>query len=146
MSEETILGVTEEIAVTPTEKEIVYAVSENQSVTVVDAPESEIFAISESNESLVTETIVEVVVVVAGEQGPPGKPAEEDMPYAKRTDFVTDSLIYRGEAEVGTADATEGWRIRRITIGVDGDVTEEWAGGSSGFTNAWNNRASLSYY
>lgn len=72
-------------------------------------------------------------------------PNEEDMVYAKRTDFVSDSLMYRAEAAVGTLDSAPAWRIRKITIAEDGDVSEKWAGGSAAFTNVWNDRASLGY-
>ena len=70
---------------------------------------------------------------------------EEDMVYAKRVDFITESLFYRGEAEAGTATSAAGWRIRRVTIGDDNDVTEEWADGTAGFTKTWDNRASYAY-
>jgi len=67
------------------------------------------------------------------------------MAYAKRVDFVGDTLIYRGEAPPGTADSVPAWRIRRITIGGDdGDVTEQWAAAAA-FTQVWADRLSLDY-
>jgi len=65
---------------------------------------------------------------------------------ATRVDFITDNLLYRGEAPAGTADAASGWRIRKITIGaVDGDVIETWADGNSNYDNVWDNRLSYTY-
>ncbi len=76
----------------------------------------------------------------------------EDLPvqvnqivFAKRTDIVNDNLIYKGEAYVGSSSANPVWRIRRLTIGNDGDVTEEWANGNSNFDNIWDNRITLEY-
>lgn len=79
-----------------------------------------------------------------GPQGPMGT-HEDDIMYSKRVDFVGSSQIYRGEAAVGSSNSSSVWRIRRITIGVDGDVTEEWAGGTALFDKVWDNRAVLSY-
>lgn len=80
-----------------------------------------------------------------GEQGPTGI-SEEDVAYAKRTDFTNnDTIIYKGEAAVGTDDATALWRIRRLTIASDNDVTEEWADGTEAFTKTWTDRYTISY-
>lgn len=65
--------------------------------------------------------------------------------YSKRADFISDSVFYRGEAAPGASESASVWRIARVTIGADGDVTELWAGGSSEFDKAWEDRASLSY-
>lgn len=70
---------------------------------------------------------------------------EEDMPYAKRIDIVSDELIYRGEAAVGSLDNAPAWRIRKLTMNADGDVMETWAGGNANFDKVWANRASLEY-
>lgn len=83
-----------------------------------------------------------------GIQGPPGVPgaaAESEMPYAERTDIVSDALIYKGQADPGALDAAPVWRIRRLTIGVDGDVTTQWADGDANFDNVWADRATLNY-
>ena len=75
-------------------------------------------------------------------------PSPEDVmppPLSRRTDFVTDSLIYIGEAAPGTAESAAEWRIKRLTIAGDDDVTEEWAGGTGTFDKAWSNRAGYSY-
>lgn len=64
---------------------------------------------------------------------------------AKRIDFVGETLMYRGEADPGSLDTDAVWRIKRVEFGTDGDVTETWANGRADFTNAWADRASLSY-
>lgn len=65
--------------------------------------------------------------------------------YAKRVDFINDNLLYKGEAIVGSAILSPVWRISRITIGNDGDVTTEYANGSASFTNVWSDRTILGY-
>lgn len=81
-----------------------------------------------------------------GPQGQPGTPGgEEDMPYAKRVDFVSDTEFYKGEAAVGEQTSAASWRIQKTILGNDGDVTVTWADGNSNFDNVWDNRVSLSY-
>lgn len=70
---------------------------------------------------------------------------DSEMPYAKRVDFVSNNLLYKAEAAVGSADDHPVWRIHRIEIGVDGDVTEKWAYGSSAFVNQWTDRYIIDY-
>jgi hypothetical protein len=72
---------------------------------------------------------------------------EDVMPpvYATRTDFVSSSLAYVGEAVPGTLDSAPAWRIKRLTIAADDDVTTEWADGNANFDNAWADRLTLSY-
>lgn len=69
---------------------------------------------------------------------------EEEPMYAKRVDTVGDTLIYIGEAAVGTANDAPVWRIRRITL-VDNDITEEWANGVDLFDKIWNDHLTLGY-
>ena len=144
-SDESTISTTEEVTVSPVQREIITALAENSPVTVVEAPEYAPIVVHESDEVQVTETISEIVVVTAGAQGAPGRPAEEEVPYAKRTDFDTENIIYKGEAAVGTVESSAGWRIRRITLSNDGDAAEEWANGNAQFINVWDDRASLSY-
>jgi hypothetical protein len=80
-----------------------------------------------------------------GPIGPVGSGTAEEEVYSTRVDFVNDNLLYRAEAPVGTADSAPFWRIRRIVIGNDGDVTEVWANGNANFVNIWDNRTFLSY-
>jgi hypothetical protein len=70
---------------------------------------------------------------------------EEVVAYAKRVDFITDLLLYRGEADPGTTDGQALWRVRRITIGTDNDVTEEWANGSAEYVHVWDSRLAYPY-
>jgi len=76
----------------------------------------------------------------------------EDLPvqvnqivFSKRIDIVNDNLIYKGEAYVGSSSANPVWRIHRLTIGNDGDVTDEYADGDANFDNIWNDRTGLTY-
>lgn len=74
-----------------------------------------------------------------------GTTTDEEMPFSKRIDFITDNLLYRGEAIVGASETDPVWRIRRVTIGSDSDITEVWAGGSSQYIYAWSDRLTLNY-
>lgn len=70
---------------------------------------------------------------------------DDDMTYSKRVDFVGDTEIYRGEAQVGSLENVAAWRIRKIVLAPDGDVTETWADGVSTFTKQWNLRTTYTY-
>lgn len=69
--------------------------------------------------------------------------------FSRRSDFVGDTIIYRGEAVPGASDSAPVWRIKRIEFitGGDGkqDIDEKWAGGSAAFANVWDDRATLGY-
>ena len=81
-----------------------------------------------------------------GPQGPPGTGAgEEQMVYSKRVDFISENQMYKGEAAVGSSENSALWRIRKIDIGIDGDVVQTWANGNSNFTNRWIDRLTLTY-
>lgn len=64
---------------------------------------------------------------------------------SRRTDFVGTSLLYRGEAVPGAAEAAAIWRIKRIEFMPDGDIAETWASGTAEFAHAWADRATLDY-
>jgi hypothetical protein len=81
---------------------------------------------------------------LTGIQGPPGI-NEEDIVYSKRTDFIGEDVIYKGEAAVGSLTSAASWRIRKLTISPDGDVSETWASGNANFDKIWDNRVSLVY-
>lgn len=74
-----------------------------------------------------------------------GVSSEEDAMYSKRIDFISDLVLYKGDAPVGSSEAALVWRIRRITIAGDNDVTEVWASGTANFDKAWTDRAILTY-
>lgn len=64
---------------------------------------------------------------------------------AKRVDFVGEDVIYKAEAAAGTLDSAPNWRVRKIVLGVDGDVTETWANGTAAYDKIWNSRAGYTY-
>ena len=70
---------------------------------------------------------------------------DEEMPYAKRIDFVTDNELYKAEADVGSAESSPVWRIRKVIIAGDNDVSETWANGTSTYDKVWVDRLSYSY-
>ena len=70
---------------------------------------------------------------------------EGDEVLSKRTDFVGETTIYKGEAQVGASEGSAVWRIRQLLIGVDGDVTEIWAGGTALYDEVWTSRLTYSY-
>ena len=96
------------------------------------------------SESTVVVESVSGSVVVTGVVGPPGL-SEDDIVYSKRIDFITESELYRAEAIVGASENNGLWRIRKIVIGTDGDVSETWAGGNALFDKVWADRATLIY-
>lgn len=118
-----------------------FTLTEVDSLAMLEVPELEILAVESD----------EIEIITEGIQGPPGPPgassgtAEDEMPYAERIDIVNDSLIYKAQANPGTSDSAALWRIRRLTIGIDGDVVTQWADGNANFDNVWTNRASLNY-
>lgn len=57
----------------------------------------------------------------------------------------TPNVLYKGEAVPGSSLAAAVWRVQKITVAVDGDVSIQWADGNDSFDNIWNNRASLIY-
>lgn len=95
----------------------------------------------------ITKDLIETQSVVMGLMGPRGFPgvSEDEKVYSKRTDFITDELLYRGEAAPGSIESDPVWRIRKIAISLDGDVSEEWADGNANFDNIWADRLTLPY-
>lgn len=71
--------------------------------------------------------------------------SDEEVPFAKRVDFITDNELYKGEAVVGSAEASSSWRIRKVTIGEDSDITETWASGNSEYNKRWIDRLTYNY-
>lgn len=65
--------------------------------------------------------------------------------YQKRIDFINDNLLYKAEAVIGASESSQVWRIRKIVIGNDGDVSETWAEGSGNFSFAWADRLTYNY-
>lgn len=114
---------------------------------VVLAYEESSQVIETQDETVVVTNEPTVEVLMVAEQGPPGPAgvAEEEMAYSKRTDFSNSAVIYRGEALPGSDETASVWRIRRLTLSADDDVTEEWADGNANFDNVWADRLTLTY-
>lgn len=58
----------------------------------------------------------------------------------KRIDIVSPLLTYTGDAAVGTAEASVGWLVKKLTFDASGNVTSVLVGSGS-----WVNRAALSF-
>lgn len=71
--------------------------------------------------------------------------AEGDEVQAKRVDFVGEDIIYRAEAAVGTANTASLWRIHKLEISPDGDVSETWASGNASYNKIWDDRLTYAY-
>lgn len=99
---------------------------------------------TENTSSIVVEVPI-TSIVAAGQPGPPGASSEEETMYAKQTDFVGDDIIYKGEAAVGSLTSAAAWRIRKLILSSDNDVSETWASGNANFDKVWDDRVSLSY-
>jgi hypothetical protein len=70
-----------------------------------------------------------------------------NVAQAKQVDFAGGSpeIIYSGAAAPGSITSAAVWRISRVTLQSDGDVTVQWADGNDAYDNIWDNRAALSY-
>lgn len=102
-----------------------------------------------ATETLIVEspktTVIEVEVRIPGPPGPMGPSGTgENVPYTKRTDFVGDDVVYKGEAAPGSAEGAAVWRISKITF-VGEDIDEKWAGGTADFDKIWTDHLSLIY-
>jgi hypothetical protein len=69
----------------------------------------------------------------------------EEIVYSKRVDVVSDLIIYKGEAPVGSPESTATWRIRKLDISIEGDVKETWATGNANFDKLWTDRLTYIY-
>lgn len=63
---------------------------------------------------------------------------------ARKVEFVGDSVIYVGFAEVGSLGSAAAWAIKKIDISST-NIVVTWADGDTKMDNIWDNRASLSY-
>lgn len=112
-------------------------------VSVLDNP-IHVTSDSSSNTLNVLNTNATVVTGLIGIRGDPGI-SEDEMVYSKRIDFVTEDTLYKAEALVGSSEVDNVWRIRKILISADGDISELWASGSALFNYSWSNRESYIY-
>lgn len=112
---------------------------------VVSTDAGSIITVGTESSVLIERPISTLLVTgIIGPRGPDGI-SEEDMVYSKRVDFVTDNELYKGEAAVGAPETSPVWRIRKVVIGNDGDVTETWASGNALFDKAWSGRSGFTY-
>lgn len=95
--------------------------------------------------SVVTPADGEVLMYEASTGLWKNKTWEQTDVLAKRVDFVGEDVIYKAEAAAGTLDSAPNWRIRKIVLGVDGDVTETWASGTASYDKTWNSRLGYTY-
>lgn len=59
-----------------------------------------------------------------------------------RVDQVSSSLVYLGEAAIGSGESSLVWRVRKIDL--NNPISIKWAG-TGIFDQSWTNRASLTY-
>lgn len=134
----------ESVTVNPNEETV--SLTQTVETIVRDANDPCLLTLTETETVVQTQEKTDTIVIVsAGPQGPAGPAGEEDMPYAKRIDWISDSVLYKGEAAVGSLESAAAWRIQRITLAADDDVTVVWADGVSDFTKIWDNRAGYTY-
>lgn len=70
-----------------------------------------------------------------------------NMAYAVQIIQASSTVMYKGEAQPGSLTSAAVWRIQQITLNTPaaGDIQILWAGGSSAFTEIWDNYATLTY-
>lgn len=133
VNETIVLVETTEIVISALVNEEIVLVDsiENSSSVVVNEASTLVDTIQASFSVVTTDAVT--TVVYTDSQGPPGPTgiSEEDIMYAKRIDFTTDSTLYKAEAVVGSLESAAAWRIRYIVIAADNDVTETWASGTA---------------
>jgi hypothetical protein len=61
-----------------------------------------------------------------------------------RLDQVSDNLFYVGKALIGSVDSDSLWQVVRYTT-TGSILKSEYANGSEGFNEVWNDRATLTY-
>ena len=72
--------------------------------------------------------------------GSSGGSGESTTTKTKRYDFVSSTLMYVGEAAMGTAEGAATWIVRRITLDVGGNPLDNMAA-----IGSWTNRNSLTF-
>lgn len=126
---------------------------ETKTYQIIDSTASATNVIEIPSTQVVQQTVESVVEVVQPsgstnviESSPVIVYTEEKMPYTSKVDTVSDTLIYRGEANPGSATNIASWRIQQITFTDSGnDVDIKWADGEASFTKIWDDRASYTY-
>jgi len=54
-------------------------------------------------------------------------------------------LIYKGEAQPGTATSASHWRISKMFYSGENQTDVKWAEGTNEFNKIWDNRTTYSY-
>ncbi len=62
-----------------------------------------------------------------------------------RIDVATSTVTYVGKAAPTTTTDLPQWKIIRLTSTAGGNLTLEYAGGTTLYNKVWDNRASLTY-
>lgn len=58
---------------------------------------------------------------------------------------VSGNYTYIAKAELGTAQATDKWQVKRVDISVPGTTSITWANGDDKFNNVATDLTTLSY-
>ena len=122
-------------------------------IEIIEQAAATIALSSISNKIEIVESLSDISLTVTRNfievnNNPPNTDVDEaEIMYKKRTDFVTDDLIYKGVAAPGALTSAAVWRISRITFdpASNDDVAEDFANGNDGILNVWDDRAVLSY-
>ena len=67
-----------------------------------------------------------------------------DSSNQTKVDANADGNTYFGEAAAGTATSAPAWKIQRMSVSGSTN-TFQWANGTAGASNVWDNRTSLTY-
>lgn len=134
-----------ESSVVSTNEKLGYVNHSSTNSAVVDNNSTVFITLANTETVLVENT--ESQIILAGVMGPPGKDgiSEENMVYSKRIDFIDDNTMYKGEALPGSSDTSPVWRISKVVIASDSDVTITWATGAADFDKVWANRQTYIY-
>jgi len=65
--------------------------------------------------------------------------------YTLLIEEETDSIVYVGKAQIGSATDQAVWQIRKAVIINDTSASITWAGGEDSFNKIWDDRASYTY-
>jgi hypothetical protein len=68
---------------------------------------------------------------------------------AKRTEFISDTVLLVGEAVAGSVESEAAWRIKRVTQveseELGDDIIIDWASTDSNFDKVWADRLTYIY-
>lgn len=124
-------------------------------VSVIEVDQESIVVEEAASVEVITETVETtsfsldneaVEIIEVGIQGPPGA-GIAGQALTQIGDFVSESLVYRGEAPAGAAFDAPGWKIARITFtfGTNLNIVTMMPNGSSAYAFKWSDRATLNY-